>query len=97
VVGKDIFSRLAQGRPPVEEPTPQPVPLAAGRLLGWIQNSWKEPVIRMREIQIYGPRPRDRESARKATEILVRHGWLVPMPTPARQHDTKMWRIAIGD
>jgi len=94
-VAKDIFSRLSAGRPlEPEEPTPQQVPLAAGRLLNWIQQKWKQPVIRARDICQYGPHPtRDRESTLKLTEILEGRGWLVPMP--ARRYDTKMWRIAI--
>lgn len=89
-----LFDRLSATRPPVEEPTPQPVPLAAGRLLSWIQNNWKEPIIRAKTLYQFGPHPtRDKESTLKLTAILERHGWLVPMRGP--RYDTKMWRIAI--
>jgi hypothetical protein len=91
----DIFKRLSAGRP-APEPTREPAPLAAGRLLDWIQNNWTQPIIRVRDICIYGPHPiRDRESAIKTAEILVKHGWLVPMKP--HRCDTKRWRIAIGD
>lgn len=91
-----LFDRLAKGRPPVEEPTPQPVPLAAGKLLGWLQNHWTQPIIRVRDICIYGPHTiRDRASAIKTAEVLERRGFLVAM-TPCRG-DAKRWRIAIGD
>ena len=92
----NLFERLAATRPPVEAPTPQPVPLAAGVLLAWLQNKWTRPVIRVRDIRIYGPNPiRDRESATKMVEVLVKGGWLVP--TTPHRCDSKQWRIAIGD
>jgi hypothetical protein len=93
-VAKDIFERLNAGRPP-QEPAPPPVPLAAGKLLGWLQNNWKEPTIRVRDICRFGPNPiRDRESVIKMAEILVGCGWLVPMKP--HRCDTKRWRITIG-
>ena len=94
-MAKDIFKRLSAGRPP-QEPAPPATPLAAGRLLNWLQNNWTQPIIRVRDICIYGPHIiRDRESAIKTAEILERHGWLVPMKP--HRCDTKRWRIAIGD
>ena len=90
----DIFKRLSAGRPQ-QEPTLQPVPLAAGRLLDWLQHKWPQPTIRARDIYQYGPgATRDRESTLKLTEILVRRGWLVPMKT--HRYDSKMWQITIG-
>jgi len=84
------------GRPVTEEIAKQQVSLAAGRLLGWLQNHWTRPIIRVRDICIYGPRPiRDSESALNAAETLERYGWLVPMKP--HRCDTKRWRIAIGD
>ena len=89
-----LFERLAQERPQ-QEPTPPPTPVAAGMLLGWLQNNWKQPTIRARDIHRLGPNPiRDRESAIKTAEVLVRRGWLVPMKP--HRYDTKRWRIAIG-
>ena len=88
-----FFARYIEKEPAPIEPTP--TPLAAGRLLGWIQNNWTQPTIRARDICRFGPNPiRDRESAIKTAEILERRGWLVPMPAP--RWDTKIWRIAIG-
>ena len=94
-MARDIFKRLSARRPPAEEPMPPPTPLAAGMLLGWIQNNWTQPTIRARDICRYGPNSiRDRESAIKTAEVLVRRGWLVPMKT--HRHDAKRWRIALG-
>ena len=91
-----LFDKLAAGRPPVEGPTPQQVPLAAGLLLDWLQNKWTRPTVHVRDICIYGPRPiRDRESAINSAEVLARQGWLVPMKS--HRCDTKRWRIRIGD
>jgi hypothetical protein len=89
-----LFERLAQGRPP-QEPTPLPTPLAAGRLLDWLQNTWDKPTICARDIYRHGPRPvrEDRERALEIAEILVRRGWLTPVE--AHRHDRKVWRIAV--
>ena len=80
-----------------QEPTPQPVPLAAGRLLGWIQNSWKEPIIRMREIQLYGPQPHPEIERARSKRPKFWSGAAGSSPCQAAPGDTKMWRIAIGD
>jgi hypothetical protein len=89
----NLFERLSEGRQ--QEPTPPPAPLAAGMLLGWIQNKWTGSTIRMRDICRFGPNPiRDRESAIKAAEALARQGWLVPMET--NRYDAKKWRITMG-
>jgi hypothetical protein len=84
----NLFERLNQGRPPIEnaqEVSP------AQRLLDWLQR-WDKPVIRIREIRIYGPRSsRSRKSAIESTNILVKHGWLVPIKTPRR--DMQHWGI----
>src|SRR6476646_1986097 len=92
--GPSFFARyIDDGRSP-PEPTTRSVPLAAGRLLDWLQRR-PQPTIRARTIYQYGPRPRDKESTLKLTAILERRGWLVPMKT--NRHDAKWWRIAIGD
>ena len=89
-----LFERLDAGRP-VKELDSSPAPLAAGRLLDWLQK-WPHPTIRAKTLYQFGPRPnRDKESALKLTAILERQGYLVPMRGP--RYDTKMWRIAIGD
>jgi hypothetical protein len=75
-----LFEKLNQKRPQEPAALPAPTPLAAGKLLGWLQNSWTEPTITARQIYQYGPAAtRDRESTLKLTEILVRQGVLVPM------------------
>jgi hypothetical protein len=89
----DLFKRLSEGRPP-QEPTPPPTPLAAGKLLGWIQNKWVGSTIRMRDICRLGPTSiRNRENALKAAEALARHGWLIPMEM--NRYDAKKWRITL--
>ena len=90
----NLFKRLAQERPQQEQ-TPPPTPLAAGVLLRWIQNNWTKPVIHLRDLERLGPNPiRDRESALKMAEVLVRRGWLVEMKP--HRCDTKRWRVTIG-
>jgi hypothetical protein len=90
-VAKDIFERLDKGRPPIEEGAKRPQKIQhAQRLLDWLQH-WTEPTIRARDIRIYGPRPRDRESAIDSAKILVEHGWLVPNKT--RRYDSQEWQI----
>ena len=44
-MAKDIFERLAQGRPPVEEPVKQPRGNYSQieRFLDWLVNRWTKP------------------------------------------------------
>ena len=99
MVAKDIFERLAEGRPP-QEPTPPPTPLptppAALRLLNWLQHDWNQPTICARDIYRHAPRPLrdDRKSALEAAEILEKRGWFIPLK--AHRHDRKRWQITIG-
>jgi hypothetical protein len=87
-----VFARYVDA-PEKERVEPAPTPLAAGKLLSWLQR-WPQPTIRAKDIYQYGPRPnRDKASALKLTDVLERRGWLVPMP--ARRHDSKWWRIAV--
>ena len=95
----NLFERLSAGRPPVEKPTPKPTSLpihwAAQKLLDWLQNVWKEPVVRAQDIYRRGPNCiRDKESALKAAEILERRGWLIPMKGP--HWNSKIWQITTG-
>jgi hypothetical protein len=87
-----LFERLNRGRPPsVEQKIKQSHKDPAQQLLDWLQR-WRHPTVSSRDICIYGPRPiRDRESAIKSAEVLVRHGWLVPHKT--RRQDMKHWQI----
>jgi hypothetical protein len=63
----------------------------AGKLLGWILNSWKEPTISIRDIYWRGPRPRILKEVINAAETLARQGWLTP--TKTHRQDRKTWRI----
>ena len=95
----NLFERLAQGRPAQEStpPTPASLPIhwAAQKLLDWLQDVWKEPVVRAQDIYRRGPNCiRDKESALKAAEMLVRRGWLIPMK--GRHWNSKIWQITTG-
>jgi hypothetical protein len=83
-----LFDRLDEGRPPPTKKTQEPS--SAQKLLDWLQR-WDKPVVRVREICIYGPRPRDRKSAIDAARILVEQGWLVPLKP--HRYDSREWQI----
>ena len=86
----DLFDRLDAKRPPAEEKTAQPDP--AQKLLDWLQ-TWNKPTICTRDICIWGPSAtRKRKSAIDAAEVLVRHGWLIPIK--AHRYDRRVWQIA---
>jgi hypothetical protein len=91
-VATTIFKRLERSRPPGKKKTTQrPEKIQhAQKLLDFLQR-WDKPVVRARDIRIYGPRPRDRASAIDATRILVDQGWL--SPTQTRRYDSREWQI----
>ena len=65
--------------------------LPAQKLLDSLQH-WTKPTVSARAICIYGPNSlRDRENAIASAEILVKHGWLIPVKT--RRHDMHEWQI----
>jgi len=85
-----IFDRLAHSRP-AEAATKPPHKDPAQLLLDWLQR-WGKNTVRMNEILVYGPRPmRKRESAISSAEVLVKHGWLIPLKT--RRPDMLEWQI----
>jgi hypothetical protein len=107
--GKSVFSRYIEEpeKERFEEPDivrrgPQPIiPPAhfksspSEKLLDWIINRWLEPTISARDICRCGPNPvRDRKSAIGLAEILVEHGWLIPIKT--RRIDMREWQIVRG-
>ena len=51
----------------------------AQKLLDWLQR-WDKPVVRVRDIRIYGPGSL-RKNVTAPAEILVRNGWLTPVQT----------------
>ena len=79
---KKQFRRIRkEGPPPVQ------------KLLDWLRD-WPHPVIGVRDIVLYGPNSiRNRDHAISSAEILVGHGWLVPIEC---RRDTKWWRIVRG-
>ena len=90
----DIFDRLAQGRPPVEEPVKQPRrnPSPIERLLDWLVNHWAKPTITAREIYTLGPRSlRDKRTALSLAQILVERGWLTPVDGHDRPYRLVRW------
>jgi hypothetical protein len=67
----------------------------AQKLLDWLLHDWTKPTVSARDIYTYGPNSiRDRESAIDYAEILVKHGWLVPIKL--RRRDMKEWQITKG-
>src|SRR5262245_14722201 len=86
----NLFEHLAKSRP--AEPTiAPPSKEPAQQLLTWLQTR-NQPTITASEILLYGPRPtRNRKDADAATEILVKHGWLVPQKT--NQSNRRRWQI----
>jgi hypothetical protein len=90
-MARDIFERLDKGRPPIEEVIKRPQKIQhAQKLLDWLQR-WPKSTVRAKDIRIYGPRPRDRKSMLDSADILVRHGWLSPIPT--RRYDARIWQV----
>ena len=83
----NLFERLNKGQPRQE-----PILPPAQKLLDWLQHDWTQPTISARDIYRLGPNSiRDRESAIKLAESLIKHGWLVPIET--RRANMKKWRI----
>ena len=53
-------------------------------LLAWLTEHWQEPIVSVPDLAHQGPNClRTTEKARRLTGILVRHGWLIPMPDGA--------------
>jgi hypothetical protein len=91
-MARDIFERLDQRRLATEgvNSTRTQKIQHAQRLLDWLQR-WSKPTVCYREIRIYGPYPRDRESTLNAAKILVENGWLTPIQT--RRYDAHVWQV----
>jgi hypothetical protein len=89
--GSSVFARYIDD--PKTEWLEQELTLApALKLLDWLRHNWTQPTISARHIHRLGPNSiRDRASVIKATEILVKRGWLVPIE--ARRSDMKKWQI----
>jgi hypothetical protein len=74
---------------PIKQPRKELDP--AQQLLTWLQK-WNRPTIRMNDILVYGPRPAMRKRAAIGpVETLVRHKWLIPIPT--RRSNMSEWKI----
>ena len=90
VFQKFIADTLEKEQPKINPPAELKAS-AAGRLLHWLIYFWGEPTISVRDICVYGPRPRNLKDATNLTETLAKQGWLLPVP--GRQHDNKVWKI----
>jgi hypothetical protein len=65
----------------------------AQKLLDWLQRVWSKPTVSARDLYTHGPNSiRDRQRAIDLAEILVKHGWLIPIE--ARRRDMKEWQIS---
>ena len=86
-----IFKRLEKARSPVEKTIQRSQKVQhAQKLLNFLQR-WPKSTVWTKDILIFGPRPRDRESVIDSTNILVEQGWLVPNKT--RRYDSREWQI----
>jgi hypothetical protein len=82
-----VFARFIET--PEKEPAQKPS--EAQQFLDWLQR-WPKPVIRRRDIRIYGPAAiRDRRTMINSAEVLVKNGWLTPVK--ARQHNGFKWMV----
>src|SRR5262245_42841769 len=97
-----LFERLDKGRPPPTEDRPKPEANTIRseqmqdlqKLHEWIQH-WDKPTISVQDICYRGPNSvRNRKKAIGLAEILVGHGWLIPIKT--RRRDMKWWQIVRG-
>ena len=91
----NLFERLNEGRPPIQEPIKQPrgnYPQVE-RFLDWLVNRWTKPTVTTRDICQYGPRPRDKKTAMGLAQTLVERGWLTRIET--HRHDKREWRIVV--
>ena len=90
-VTKGIFERLAKGRPLTKITSKRPQKIQhAQKVLDWLQR-WNKPVVHERDFRVFGPRPRNRESAINAARILAERGWLRAIPT--RRYDSHAWQV----
>jgi hypothetical protein len=98
----NLFERLDKGRPPLVENRPKPEANTVSselardlqKLHEWIQH-WGKPTVCLRDICYRGPNSiRDRKKAIGLAEILVGHGWLLPIRT--RRRDMREWQIVRG-
>jgi hypothetical protein len=89
-----LFERLDKGRPKPETNTTSSELAQLQKLHEWLQH-WGKPIVTLRDICRLGPNSsRKRKRAIGLAEILVGHGWLIPVKT--RRRDMKEWQIVRG-
>jgi hypothetical protein len=76
--------------PPKEQPRKELA--SAQKLLDWVLRQRKQ-IITSKDLYQCAPRSIrfDRENAIETAEVLVRYGWLVPLPT--RRRDARVWQV----
>jgi hypothetical protein len=71
--------------------------VSASKVLGWLQNDWKEDVVSLPDIYQFGPSSiRCQASAKSVVMILEAHGWLHRLPDGAVVRGAKrrqVWRV----
>jgi hypothetical protein len=92
----DIFRRLSQPRPAETISQAQILrPAQPGhverKVLDWLVNRWREPVISARQLYTYTRSAQTREEAVALATNLEKAGWLVRLPT--KRYDSKVWAI----
>jgi hypothetical protein len=63
----------------------------AQKMLDWLLVRWDKDTIRSFDLRVFGPSPRDRKSVHSSAELLVKNGWLQPVPQP--RHDARVWKV----
>jgi hypothetical protein len=97
----DLFDRLGQSKsvnpnqPQIATADvvlkPHPQRPAVKKLLDWLVYRWPKPTITVREVQIYGPQPRDGKTAKALVAILAEQKWIIPVE--ARRRNQREWEI----
>jgi hypothetical protein len=83
--------RLCNAGVSSSDPVVQMLPRAQ-KLLEWLHEYWKKPVVSARDMYRHGPNSiRNRKAATDLANILVDHGWLTPVDT--RRRDTLKWGV----
>jgi hypothetical protein len=88
----NLFDRLNKRLAPAETAEKRQHDLELGQLLlNWLQ-VWKQKTVTERQIRIFGPgQLRDRERVNRATEILIKNGWLHPPKITPR--GAREWKL----
>jgi hypothetical protein len=65
----------------------------AQRLLDWLQTQWQEPLVSLPDIYQRGPNAiRDKRTAHRLADLLVDHGWLMPVEGSGNRRESRRIR-----